>query len=235
MKCRKCSVVFAGFESCTWAVESLPARSAVWPLWFWHYGEKYAEPESTCRTPSSPKPPAALSVRTTNKQTWPARCRWFFSSLTDHRLSPPTLATDARRSRTRLRRRRLFWLYLCKFTDSEKSLQDFFFIQTRRGNRRPVSIWKFPFPKIRFFSGVLVERMILSTTVQFCKVLTRPTASAICRSASRWRDVNKRKKKKLSYFYGAKVCAPLAYRFPNIPSFLWKPCLISACLYFSDI
>lgn len=48
----------------------------------------------------------------------------------------------------------------------------------------PVRVWKFPFPNILFFSGVLVERIILSTTVQFSKVFTSPSASAIISSAA---------------------------------------------------
>lgn len=51
----------------TWAAESPPERSAVWPLWFWRYGEKYAEPASICRTPSAPRPPAAPSATTNHK------------------------------------------------------------------------------------------------------------------------------------------------------------------------
>ena len=46
-------------------------------------------------------------------------------------------------------------------------------------------ISKFPLPKILLLSGVLVERMILSTTLQFCKVFTRPTASSIIRLAGK--------------------------------------------------
>lgn len=48
----------------------------------------------------------------------------------------------------------------------------------------PVRAWKLPLPNILFFSGVLVERMILSTTFQLSKVLTSPTDSAIISSAA---------------------------------------------------
>lgn len=186
---------FAVFESCTWAVEPPPARSAVWPLWFWHYGGKYTEPVSICRTPSPPRPPAALSATQTRKQTNITNSLRFVFLFLFFRSPTLTSDTDDRRSTfintaetpavllifsAQIHQK---WVFIIHLIIS--------FLQTRGKNRRPVSIWKFPFPKILFFSGVFVERMILSTTVQFCNVLTRPTASAICRSASRRQDTNK--------------------------------------------
>lgn len=58
----------------------------------------------------------------------------------------------------------------------------------------PVKTWKFPLPKINFLSGFFVGIIILSKTVQFWRVSTRATASAICNSA-----LGKKRKKIIIY------------------------------------
>lgn len=91
--------------------------------------------------------------------------------------------------------------------------------------RIPVRDRKLPLPNILFFSGTLVERMILSTTLQLSNVPTSPTASAIISSAA------ERERRILSEGEDLPACTallPASYRY-RVP--VLHRCLAASCCF----